>query len=246
MRLTEPRLPRARAKGHGPGIAVLGEGVGAVTGPIAPLASRGAVLRGNGRFGQASPMPSTSDERASVPDAVLLRTTINGETVQVAVEPHHTLLEVLRYQLDLIGSKQGCDKGDCGACTVQVDGRPQLACLTLAVTAQDREVTTVEGLGVEHGGCHPLQDAFDRHDAAQCGFCTPGILMSAESLIRRRATAVSRQEVREALAGNLCRCTGYTKIIDAVVDASARMHPATQDTRDAEDAQGDGPAEAAQ
>ncbi len=162
--------------------------------------------------------------RSSAADAIVLRTTINGDAAVLAIEPHHTLLEVLRYQLDLIGSKQGCDKGDCGACTVQIDGKPALACLTLAVHAQGREITTVEGLGDAHGGCHPLQDAFDRHDAAQCGFCTPGILMSAEALVRRRGRAVSRGEVREALAGNLCRCTGYTKIIDAVVDASEVMH----------------------
>lgn len=155
--------------------------------------------------------------------ATLLSLRVNGEPVQLAVQPHHTLLEVLRYQLDLIGSKQGCDKGDCGACTVQLDGVPQLACLTLALHAEGREVTTVEGLSLQHGGVHPLQDAFDRWDAAQCGFCTPGILMSAEALLRRSGRPVTAPEVREALAGNLCRCTGYTKIIDAVVDASQHM-----------------------
>ncbi len=157
----------------------------------------------------------------------LLSLRINDEEVHVAAPSHWTLLEVLRYRVDLIGSKQGCDKGDCGACTVQIDGRPQLACLTLAVAAQGRAVRTVEGLGWEPqhraAGCHPLQDAFDRWDAAQCGFCTPGILMSAEALLRRRQRVVTPLEVREALAGNLCRCTGYTKIIDAVVDASERM-----------------------
>jgi aerobic-type carbon monoxide dehydrogenase small subunit (CoxS/CutS family) len=157
----------------------------------------------------------------------LLSLHINGEAVHVAAPPHWSLLEVLRYRLDLIGSKQGCDKGDCGACTVQIDGEPVLACLTLACTAQDRTIRTVEGLGWEPAyraaGCHPLQDAFDRYDAAQCGFCTPGILMSAEALLRKRGRAVEPAEVREALAGNLCRCTGYTKIVDAVVDASVRM-----------------------
>ena len=163
--------------------------------------------------------------------------------MQVAVQPHHSLLEVLRYQLDLVGSKQGCDKGDCGACTVQIDGEPQLACLTLAVHAEGREVTTVEGLGREHGGVHPLQDAFDRWDAAQCGFCTPGILMSAEALVRKAGAPVDSQRVREALAGNLCRCTGYTKIIDAVVDASRRMSEGDDaDTTPA----AEGPAQAAQ
>lgn len=157
------------------------------------------------------------------PAAIMLSMTVNGERVQVATPPHWTLLEVLRYRLDLVGSKQGCDKGDCGACTVQIDGVPQLACLTLAVHAEGRAVTTVEGLGLLAGGVHPLQDAFDRHDAAQCGFCTPGILISADALLRRAGREVTRAEVCEALAGNLCRCTGYTKIIDAVVDASRVM-----------------------
>jgi aerobic-type carbon monoxide dehydrogenase small subunit (CoxS/CutS family) len=160
--------------------------------------------------------------------ATLLSLRVNGEPVQVAVQPHHTLLEVLRYQLDLIGSKQGCDKGDCGACTVQIDGEPQLSCLTLALHTEGREVTTVEGLALHHGGVHPLQDAFDRWDAAQCGFCTPGILMSAEALVRKAGRPVDAGQVRAALAGNLCRCTGYTKIIDAVVDASERMAAAAR------------------
>ena len=157
---------------------------------------------------------------------------VNGESVAVAAPTHWTLLELLRYRLDLIGSKQGCDKGDCGACTVQIDGEPVLACLTLAAAAQGREVRTVEGLGwapEARGGCHPLQDSFDKWDAAQCGFCTPGILMSAEALIRKRGRAVSGAEVREALAGNLCRCTGYTKIIDAVIEASEALYGAGSD-----------------
>ena len=155
---------------------------------------------------------------------LLLSMTVNGEPVQVAAPAHHTLLEVLRYKLDLIGTKQGCDKGDCGACTVQIDGVPQLSCLTLAAHAEGRAVTTVEGLGLQAGGCHPLQDAFDRWDAAQCGFCTPGILMSAEALLRRTAgRPLTRQAVCEALAGNLCRCTGYTKIVDAVLDVGQQM-----------------------
>ena len=155
-------------------------------------------------------------------DQLTLRFQLNGEPVAVAAPPHWTLLEVLRYRLDLIGTKQGCDKGDCGACTVQIDGVPQLACLTLAVHAEGRVVTTVEGLGQQAGGCHSLQDAFDRWNAAQCGFCTPGILMSAEALLRRnRGRTLTRAQVCEALAGNLCRCTGYTKIIDAVLDAAS-------------------------
>jgi aerobic-type carbon monoxide dehydrogenase small subunit (CoxS/CutS family) len=151
-------------------------------------------------------------------EALLLRFEVNGEPVEVAAPPHWTLLEILRYKLDLIGSKQGCDKGDCGACTVQLDGRPVCACLTLGVVAAGRRVRTVEGM--TGPALHPLQDCFDRQVAAQCGFCTPGILMSAEAFLRDVGRPVSREEVATALAGNLCRCTGYTKIVDAIVEAS--------------------------
>jgi len=152
------------------------------------------------------------------PASLLIALTVNGIAVEVAAPPHYTLLELLRYKLRLTGTKQGCDKGDCGACTVQIDGQPALACLTLAVQAEGRNVQTVEGLAGRTA--HPLQDALDRHDAAQCGFCTPGILMSAEQLLRTAGREVTRDEAAHAIAGNLCRCTGYTKIIDAIVDAS--------------------------
>jgi len=145
---------------------------------------------------------------------------VNGDLRQVAVPSHHTLLEALRYALGLTGSKQGCDKGDCGACTVLLDGEPTLACLTPVQAAEGREVVTVEGLAGP-AGPHPLQDEFDLHGAAQCGFCTPGILCSAAALLARNR-APTRDEIREALAGNLCRCTGYTKIYDAVEAAAAR------------------------
>lgn len=157
-------------------------------------------------------------------DAILLRMRVNGEDVEVAAPPHHTLLEVLRYRLDLIGTKQGCDKGDCGACAVQIDGRTVCSCITLAVHADGCEVSTVEGMraaGAEPGPhLHPLQDCFDRHVAAQCGFCTPGILMAADSWLRQLGRPVTAAEAAEALSGNLCRCTGYTKILSAVVEAS--------------------------
>ncbi|MFI5300907.1 MAG: (2Fe-2S)-binding protein [Polyangiales bacterium] len=148
---------------------------------------------------------------------------VNGERVSVAVPAHWTLLELLRYALGLTGTKQGCDKGDCGACTVLLDGEAVLSCLVLALEARDRDVRTVEGLGLG-GRPHPLQDAFDKHGAAQCGFCTPGMLMSSAALLERLATQgrteVTREVVAEALSGNLCRCTGYVKILDAVVDAA--------------------------
>lgn len=151
-------------------------------------------------------------------ESLLLSFELNGEPVDVAAPPHWTLLEVLRYKLDLIGSKQGCDKGDCGACTVQIDGRPVLSCITLGMNASGRQVKTVEGL--TRASLHPLHDCFDRWVAAQCGFCTPGILMAADAYLSRVQRKVSRAEAADALASNLCRCTGYTKILDAVVEAS--------------------------
>ena len=160
-----------------------------------------------------------------MPDALLLSLTLNGEKVDVATPSHYTLLELLRYKLDLIGSKQGCDKGDCGACTVQVDGVSRLSCLTLASQVQGRDVRTVEGMTGPH--LSPLQDCMDSAVAAQCGFCTPGILMAAEAFLRDKKRAVTRAEVAEAMAGNLCRCTGYTKIVDAIVSASELMEGAS-------------------
>ena len=149
------------------------------------------------------------------------RLRVNGDLRTCAVTPGTTLLEALRYGLGLTGSKQGCDKGDCGACTVVMDGEPVLACITLALACEGREIVTVEGLA-KHGVPHPVQDAMDVTGGAQCGFCTPGILMSAWALLERTPSP-SREEIRQALSGNLCRCTGYTKIIEAVELAAARM-----------------------
>lgn len=153
------------------------------------------------------------------------RLQVNGEARTCAISPNATLLEALRYGLGLTGSKQGCDKGDCGACTVVVEGRPVLACISLALAHHDGpNVTTIEGLA-EAGRPHPVQDALDETGGAQCGFCTPGILMSAWALLRVNPHP-TRDEVSRALSGNLCRCTGYTKIIDAVVLAGERMRAA--------------------
>ncbi|HVG45351.1 MAG TPA: (2Fe-2S)-binding protein [Longimicrobium sp.] len=155
----------------------------------------------------------------------LLTLRVNGDTHQAAVPTHWTLLEALRYSVGLTGSKQGCDKGDCGACTVWVDGVPTLSCIAPVYEALGHEVRTVEGLAgfrTAPGVPHPLQDAFDLCGAAQCGFCTPGILMSAAALLEENVRP-TRDEIRDALSGNLCRCTGYTKILDAVELAATRL-----------------------
>jgi carbon-monoxide dehydrogenase small subunit len=149
----------------------------------------------------------------------IVRLTVNGDRREVGVPEHYTLLEALRYGLGLTGSKQGCDKGDCGACTVLLDGDPVLSCITPVREAEDRDVLTVEGLA-DPSGLNPLQDAFAATGAAQCGFCTPGILMSAQALLVRNPQP-TRAEIREALSGNLCRCTGYTKIYEAIERAAA-------------------------
>ena len=149
---------------------------------------------------------------------------VNGEDMELAVAPHHTLLEVLREEAGLTGTKHGCELGECGLCTVIVDGLPQFSCLTLAVEAQGRAIRTVEGIA-RGGALHPLQQAYVETGASQCGYCSPGMLMSALALLESNE-APTRDEVREALAGNLCRCTGYLAIIDAVELAAAHMRSA--------------------
>ena len=151
----------------------------------------------------------------------LLHLEVNGEPAACKADASTTLLEALRYELGLTGSKQGCDKGDCGACTVLVDGEPTLACITLALAVDGQRVTTVEGLarGPE---LHPVQDCFDELGAAQCGFCTPGMLISAYACLEKNPEA-SVDDLKLALSGNLCRCTGYTKIFEACLKAGARL-----------------------
>jgi aerobic-type carbon monoxide dehydrogenase small subunit (CoxS/CutS family) len=146
---------------------------------------------------------------------------LNGEQAEVAFAPHKTLLEVLREDLALTGTKHGCELGECGTCTVLVDGKSILSCLMLGVDAESRAVTTVEGMA-ENGQLHPLQDTFADTGAAQCGYCTPGFMLAAKELIEKNSKP-SRDEIKEALSGNLCRCTGYIKIYEAVELAAARM-----------------------
>jgi carbon-monoxide dehydrogenase small subunit len=146
---------------------------------------------------------------------------LNGEEVEVAFAPHKTLLEVLREDLGLTGTKHGCELGECGVCTVLSEGRPILSCLALGLDMEGREVTTVEGMA-EAGRLHPLQETFADLGAAQCGYCTPGFLLTAKELLERNPNP-EREQIKEALAGNLCRCTGYIKIYEAVELAAARM-----------------------
>jgi aerobic-type carbon monoxide dehydrogenase small subunit (CoxS/CutS family) len=145
---------------------------------------------------------------------------VNGERHTLAVPVYKTLLEVLREDLNLTGTKHGCELGECGACTVLVDGEPVLSCLVLPVDLEGREILTIEGL-MEGGRPHPLQIAFAETGAAQCGYCTPGIVLSAKALLDRNPVP-TRQEIREALSGNLCRCTGYLHILEAVERAAVR------------------------
>ncbi len=146
---------------------------------------------------------------------------VNGEAVEVAFAPHKTLLEVLREDLGLTGTKHGCELGECGACTVLLDGAPVLSCLALGLACAGRRVRTVEGMA-HAGKLHPLQEAFADLGAAQCGYCTPAFLLAAEALLAEHPSP-TRDEIKQALSGNLCRCTGYIKIYEAVELAAARL-----------------------
>lgn len=147
---------------------------------------------------------------------------LNGERVSVYTKPSETLLDVLRYELGLTGTKKGCDEGDCGACTVLIDGKPTNSCLTLMGKVQGRHVLTIEGLG-EPDSLHPLQEAFLQVGAVQCGFCTPGMLLSAKAILEHNPDP-SEAEIRAEIAGNLCRCTGYSKIVEAIQRAAMMIN----------------------
>jgi carbon-monoxide dehydrogenase small subunit len=166
-------------------------------------------------------------KQTSVKQKAQITLKVNGEPVEVSFSPHKTLLEVLREDLGLTGTKHGCELGECGCCAVLVDGKPVLSCLFLGIAAEGHEVTTVEGMALG-ATLHPLQEAFAELGAAQCGYCTPGILLTAKALLEKTPRP-SREKIKEALAGNLCRCTGYIKIYEAVELAAARMagEPAT-------------------
>jgi len=159
---------------------------------------------------------------AAIPERVHLTYLVNGEEVPVSFAPYKTLLEVLREDLNLTGTKHGCELGECGACAVLIDGEPQLSCLALALECEGRSVETVEGMA-RGATLHPLQAAFADLGAAQCGYCTPGILLTAKALLEKEKQP-SRERIREAISGNLCRCTGYQQIFEAIEEAARRMN----------------------
>ena len=156
--------------------------------------------------------------------------TVNGEPRDIAVAPNRSLLDALRDEAGLTGTKKGCDVGECGSCTIIMNGQPVNACLVLAMEAEGSDITTVEGLQAPDGTPHPLQECFMRCGAAQCGFCTPGILVAAKALLDDNP-APTVDEIRFAIAGNICRCTGYTKIIDAISMAAPAGEHAMRDAR---------------
>src|SRR5580765_1452328 len=158
---------------------------------------------------------------AAAPQRVHLQFQVNGEDAPVSFAPYKTLLEVLREDLNLTGTKHGCELGECGACAVLVDGEPQLSCLMLAVECGGRHIETVEGLA-DGAELHPLQAAFADLGAAQCGYCTPGILVTAKALLAHEPQP-SRERIQEAISGNLCRCTGYQQIVEAIEEGARRM-----------------------
>ena len=158
---------------------------------------------------------------SAIPERVHLNYVVNGEPSPVSFAPYKTLLEVLREDLNLTGTKHGCELGECGACAVLIDGEPQLSCLVLGIECEGRHIETVEGLA-NGSELHPLQAAFADLGAAQCGYCTPGILMTAKALLERDPNP-SRETIKEAISGNLCRCTGYQQIFEAIEEAAVRM-----------------------
>jgi len=175
-----------------------------------------------------------SDARSgAVPPSQIHQTfRVNGEIHQVSYAPYKTLLELLREDLGLPGTKHGCELGECGACAVLVDGEPQLACLMLALECGEREITTIEGLS-DDAELHPLQEAFADFGGSQCGYCTPGILLTAKALLERNPDP-GRDEIREALSGNLCRCTGYLQIYESVEQAVAEIKRRRESSSEAE------------
>ena len=186
--------------------------------------SRRGVLSGAaGAAGAATFVPAEAGPaRPTVSGHAPITLNVNGRERRVTLDVRTSLLDALREHLQLTGSKKGCDQGQCGACTVHIDGQRVLSCLTLAVSVQGRAVTTIEGLAAEDGRLHPMQAAFIEHDGFQCGYCTPGQIMSAVACVHE-GHAGSDGEIQEYMSGNLCRCAAYPKIVEAIKQARAQM-----------------------
>ncbi|WP_437631594.1 (2Fe-2S)-binding protein [Sorangium sp. So ce854] len=187
---------------------------------VATAAVSGLSIYGVGHGVGCGPPDSPSTDATNV-DATL-RLIVNGASVELGIDLRSSLLDVLREQLQLTGAKKGCDHGQCGACTVHVDGRRVASCLTLAAQADGREITTIEGLSPADGPLHPMQQAFIDHDALQCGYCTPGQIMAAVACVRE-GNAGSEDQIRESMSGNLCRCGAYPGIVAAILQAAPEM-----------------------
>jgi carbon-monoxide dehydrogenase small subunit len=151
----------------------------------------------------------------------LIELDINGQVYEIPVSPRDLLADVIRKKVGLTGTKKGCGQGDCGACTVLIDGEPVLSCITLAIASQGKKITTIEGLA-ENGKLHPIQQSFVDHGAVQCGFCTPGMILSSKALLDKNPQP-SEEEIKRGIAGNICRCTGYKKIVEAIDAAAETM-----------------------
>jgi xanthine dehydrogenase YagT iron-sulfur-binding subunit len=185
---------------------------------ITPLAGVASASAAAAVGTQASPVGAPP----SKPDTVTTRLVINGNAIELELQPRSSLLDVLREQLGLTGAKKGCDHGQCGACTVHIEGRRVASCLTLAVTTDGRAVTTIEGIESPTGALHPMQQAFIDHDALQCGYCTPGQVMAAIACVRE-GHAMTDAQIREYMSGNLCRCGAYAGILEAIREAAPLM-----------------------
>ena len=190
--------------------------------PDAPAFSRRLFMAGSAGVAAATAGCAAMPTPAAPPNPMRVHMTVNGRPQAMELEPRSSLLDVLREQLALTGAKKGCDHGQCGACTVHVDGRRVASCLTLAVKAEGCAVTTIEGIESPEGTLHPMQQAFIDHDALQCGYCTPGQIMAAIACVRE-GHAGSDAQIREYMSGNLCRCGAYAGILAAIRDAAPRM-----------------------
>lgn len=185
----------------------------------AGLSAAGATLMSSSIAAAGEAAKGVRDSRVAGPGAIPITLDVNGDEKKLSVEPRMTLADALRDELHMTGTKVSCDRGACSACTVMIDGTPVCSCMTLAIEAQGKRITTIEGLG-QSGELHPVQAEFIRHDATQCGFCTPGMVMSCVALLERNASP-TLEDVQTATSGNLCRCGTYPKVFDAALAAAA-------------------------